>query len=166
MMIAEAVLDTSAVVAAIREEPGGDLVAHLLVKRRIAHHALFAHVLPADLELGLDQDQRITSGSQHLQDSGEHQGERNEGEIGHQDVHLLPDIFAAHVTEVELLPRNHSWIAPELPGELVRAHIEGEHLHGATLQQAVSKSSGGRTYIQSRHACHINVEVLECSFQF
>lgn len=142
-----------------------DLVAGFLVQGGVADDAAFADLVFAKLELGLDQDDGVAAWAQRGEGGWQHEREGDEGDIGDDEVHVFADVFGLEVADVVVLPGDDAGIAAQLPDELICAHVEGEDLAGAALQEAIGEASGARADIKADTACGIDAEVIERAFE-
>ena len=64
------------------------------------------------------------------------------------------------MADVKIFTGNHLWMVAQLPIELGCTHIEGVNFVRAALQQAVGKSSGGRSNIEANSSHRIDGEIV------
>jgi len=69
------------------------------------------------------------------------------------------------VPGVHSLQDHHPGILPQLPVELTLAHVQGEHLPGAALEQAVGKAAGRSAQIQADPAPDPDLKGVQCRLQ-
>ncbi len=74
---------------AVRAGEAEHVAQDTLVDRRIAHNPALADVLLAGLELRLDEGNADAAWLENALHHGEHEGQRDERDVDHDDVHRL-----------------------------------------------------------------------------
>ena len=133
--------------------------------RRVAYHAVFAHLLAACLKLRLHQtDTHSVRGGDALRHR-EDVMQRNKGNIHTEKLNGLCQILRRDIADVRAFHVYHAFIRPQAPCQLTVANIHGIHLHCAILQHTVGKAAGGRTDVHAHFAVRGKREALHSLFQ-
>ena len=98
--------------------------------------------LAPELELRLDQGQQLPARRQAVGDPRQDLGQRDEREVG--GGHVRPERKGARLEPagVEALEHGDALVLAKAPVELAVADVEGDHVLGAVLQQAVGEAAG------------------------
>ena len=72
------------------------------------------------------------------------------------------DIVRCEIAGIFLFKNGDPWVLSQFPMKLAVSHIHGNHLLGASLKEAVGKSTGGGTYVQECLSLHINGKGIQC----
>ena len=132
---------------------------------RVTHHAVFAHLLAACLELRLHQtDAHGVRGGDALCHR-EDVMQRNKGNIHTEKFNGLCKILRRDIADVRALHIHHARIRPQAPCQLTVANIYGIHLHGTILQHTVGKAAGRCTDVHADLAVGGKREALHGLFQ-
>ena len=138
---------------------------HLAVDGRVTDDAVFSDLLPARLELGLDEAHHrraiLQQGCRWAQDMFQ----RDKRHVGARKIHPIREIRRLRVPEVVLFHTHDPLVAAQLPDQLVRAAVHGVDLTGAPLQHAVRKPAGGGTDIDADEPLHVQTEAVQRPFQ-
>ena len=133
---------------------------------RVPDDAARADVFRLEFKLGFDEHQGVSSVLKQGEGRGQDFFQRNEGDVGDDQVHLFSDVFRSHVAGVEFLLHDDAGILPQFPDELVGADVDRVHFDGAVLEQAVRKASGGRADVQADLAFRGDGEGVQGSLHF
>lgn len=147
-------------------DPGLDAVTGALMSGGVADDAAGADVLAGEFELGFDEDDGLAAGFEDGEGGGKDKGERDEGDVGDDEVHEFGDIGGGHVADVEVFAADDAGVIAEFPDELIGADIVGVDSGGAVLEQAVGKAAGGGADIEGDEAGDVDFEVVEGAFEF
>src|SRR5688572_18909659 len=135
--------------------------ADALVDGRVADHSAFADLVAIRLELRLDQRNQPASRPGKCERRVEHLGERNEAGVADDQVDRLADDVGGQVAGVGLLVDDDAQVLAQLPGELVGADVDREHLHRPALEQYVGEAAGRGADVERHRARHVPAEMIE-----
>lgn len=142
-----------------------DACAGFLMAGGIAHDAAGADLFAAEFKLWFDEHESGTAELERFERGRENEGERDEGDIGHDDVHGLGEVLGFHVADVEIFSGDDSGVAAEFPDQLIGADIVGIDAARAVLKQAVGKAAGGRPDIESNGVFYRKLKGFERTFE-
>src|SRR5690606_4085739 len=108
----------------------------------------------ADLELGLDHQGEVGVGGTHAEQRVEHQPQRDERQVPHDDVHGAADHLDGQVADVGAVVDGDPVVAAQLPGQLAVADVHRHHLRGTLTQEDVGEASRGCTRVQTAAPLH------------
>ena len=94
-----------------------------------------AQPLPPDLELGLDQDHHVAAGVVSRGDDVEDHPQRDEAEVGDDDVESGREVAGPHLADVEPGPLGDPGVPGDLRDQLVVADVECDDVRRAGRQQ-------------------------------
>ena len=148
---------------------------HLRVASGIFHQPTLADVLGLQLELGLDEHQQLPTGGQQRCQCRQHQRERDEGQIAHDQLKPHPEAlrcgpglqqpFAAEFARVELFQRLHAGVLRHARVQLALAHIHTQHAGGTVLQQHVGKAASALAHVQAAPATGVDTAGAQRTFE-
>ena len=98
--------------------------------------------LAPDLELRLDHRQAVERGAAQRERRRQHLGQRDERDVDHDQVGSVRELAGAQRAGVAALDHGHPRIVAQPPVELAVRHVDGDHVRGAALQQAVGEPTG------------------------
>ena len=91
----------------------------------VAHHSALPDGSLADLELGLDQGYHIARRAEQVADAGQHQPQRDEGDIDHRQVRGGWQPIEA--PDVDSLEHGDAWVLTKTPGQLTITNVDRDH---------------------------------------
>ena len=149
------------------DERCAHLVTHPLVNRCVSDHTMgSSNLYLACLELRLDQQHQVTSELDCRDKGRQDASQRDEREIGGDQLYEAADGRRRCVTDVEPLKHCDSLIVPDLWMELPVADVERNYMASAALQKAIGEATGARSRIQDAPTCHVDGERRESGVQF
>ena len=129
---------------------------------RISNHAAASiHFRLARLELRLDEQHELTPRSTRSNQVWQRTDDRDEGQVGDDQIHFTTNRIRSHITNVEPLEHGHSSIVTDLGVQLTVPDVEGHDTPGTPLQQAIGEPTGRRARVEHAHARHVDAECLE-----
>jgi hypothetical protein len=137
-----------------------------LTRGQVRDDPALADEIAAHFELRLEQDHRLRHRSAQGQWRGQHLGDRDEADIGDQQVDAFRDDRAIQFPRVLALKAHHPRVAPQARMQLVMPHIDGVNPRGTALQQHLRKPAGGGTDIETGLAGNIDAPGIEPGQQF
>ena len=141
------------------------LLDDLLMYLRIAHDALLADLLPACLELWLDQADDLTVLRHQLPHRRQHLHQRNKRNVNRDKGCRLLDLLRRHITDVRLFHADDPRVIAQLPVEQSVSDIHRIDLYRAILQHTVGKASGRSSDIHAHPALQSQVKMTHRLFQ-
>jgi hypothetical protein len=110
---------------------------------RVSDHAsTTGHLISANFELRFDQGDKVTLILQQSNKSGKNDGQRNEREVSHDDVHRSIDVACRHSSNVDSLAYRDPLVISNLRVKLTVPDIDGDNGSSTVLQEAIRKSTG------------------------
>src|SRR5262249_1128050 len=134
---------------------------------RVPDDAALPDLAPADLELRLHQghdrghERSLRARGQEGREHGEHQFQRDEGDVHDDEIERPLEIAGAHPAHVHALDDGHTGIPAQRPVELPPSDVERDPVTRAALQQAVGESPRGRSHVEGACALDVDREALE-----
>ncbi len=144
---------------AVARELLGDRDDRTGARAAVAHDASLLDGLAPGLELWLherDDRARVAEMSERRR---QRDPQRNEREIGDDDVDGLRQLEA--LAGVDPLHHPHALVAAQLPVQLSFADVDGVDAQDAALQQAVGEPAGRRSDIERNEARHVEAEIVQ-----
>ena len=119
------------------------------------HHAVFAHLSLARLELGLDEGQEPAllphNGGGHRQN----QPDGNEGHVHHRKIRAQGKLLQSQRPRVGALHDGNARVVAQPPVQLAVAHVDGVDVLCPVAQQHVGKAAGGRADVHGDRAGNV-----------
>lgn len=115
----------------------------------------------ASFELRLDQQKQVATFTDELGESWSDDPERDEGQVGDNDIDRFTDIAGSDIPYVGPLTDIDTVIAAKALMDLAVTDIDGYHRPRTTLEHHVGKAAGGRPSIQGPPAGHFNLKTVE-----
>ncbi len=118
----------------------------------IAHDAL-AHLVPAGLELRLDQRQQAVRVREHAHERRQHERQGDERDVDDGEGSRGPgQVAGSQETGVDALQDGHALVGPQPLVQLPAADVERGHVRRAGLQQAVGEAAGRGADVEAARA--------------
>ena len=136
-----------------------------LVQSRIPDDAAGAYVFRLKFKLGLDEHQGVSSFFQQGKGGWQDFFQRDEGDVGNDQIHLFPNILRSHVAGVEFFLHNDAGVLTQFPDELVGSYVYSMHSGGSVLEQAVREASCGSPNVKADPAFRRNGEGFFVSYR-
>ena len=136
------------------------------MQSRIPDDAAGAYVFRLKFKLGLDEHQGVSFFFQQGKGGWQDFFQRDEGDVGNDQIHLFPYILRSHVAGVEFFLHNDAGVLTQFPDELVGSYVYGMHSGGSVLEQAVREASCGSPNVKADLAFRRNGEGVQGSFHF
>jgi hypothetical protein len=92
---------------------------------------------------------------------GRHERERDEREVGDDDLGAVRQILDPERADVRTVQRGHPGIGSERPRELSVPHVEGRHMRGPAAQQDVREPAGRGSGIERRSIGDDDAEAVQ-----
>ena len=132
----------------------------------VPDHTPLADPLAADLELGLDQQNRLSrTRSEQGPQGRQHQHQRDERQICHGQIGpwilRTVEIGRLKMTEIGAFPEHQPRIRAQAPGRLAVTHIDPIDPAGPSLQEAIGETTRGDAAIQADPIGHDDREDLQ-----
>ncbi len=118
-------------------------------------------MLPAHLELWLDQSQAVERLGGARERRGQHLPEGDEGDVEHDQVGSVRKLLATQGPGVPSLDHRHPRVGPEPPVELTVGDVDGHNVLDPALEQAVGESAGRGPYVEGQPSGDIEPEAGE-----
>ena len=147
---------------ALIERPLPELVEHAPADGFVADDAAARHIGGTGLELGLEQDHALRAGGKARGDGGKHLAERNEGDVGDEQVEGRE---LGEVAGVRAFHGGDARVLAQALVELPTAHIDGDDGDSATLQEAIGEAAGGGANVEAAEAVRLDAEGVEGGFE-
>src|SRR5581483_779112 len=132
---------------------------------RLAHHAPAPDLAWVGLELRLHEQDEIGARQGEVGEGGHDEPERDEGQVGHDDLGSEGKVRRREPTRVRPLKDGNSRVVPERPVELSVADVDRDHPSRLPAEQAVGEPSGGRPHVEAVPAGNVDLEPLERRLQ-
>ena len=139
----------------------GDREHRVGAQLRVGHDPAGADLILADLELRLHHGNDIGVGRRARSQRGQHRGQRDERQVGDDEVDRPTDRLGGQVADVGALHDRHPRIGPQRPGELAVADVDGDDLAGAAVQQHLGEPAGRGAGVQAAPAVDRDAERVE-----
>ena len=130
----------------------GDREHRLGAQRRIGHDPAGAHPVLADLELWLHHGNDIGVRRRARGQRGQHRRQRDERQVGDDQVDRPADRVGGEVADVGALHHRHPRIGAQRPGQLAVSDIGGDDLAGTAVQQHLGEAAGRGAGVQAAPA--------------
>ena len=128
---------------------GGDGRDRLLAMRRVAHDAAGAETLTANLELRLDHDEQVGTGTDARRQDRKDERQRDEGEIGDDEVDRSRKRARVKVAKVDALPRCDPGIGPERWEQLAVPDVDRKNVACTAPQKHIGEATRRRTGVEA-----------------
>ena len=136
----------------------------------IADDATFADVAATRFELRLDEDDGFSQLRCCCEDRGEQERCGDEGDVHDEQSECglagFGKCLGCEESGVGALDEVNAGIIAELHGDLSEASVDGGDVCGATLQKAVSESTGGSADVEAGSAGDVDLPVIEGGLEF
>ena len=101
------------------------------------------------LELRLDHHEGVEARRGAGQQRGQHLAQRDEGEVGHDEVGRVGQVLRAQRARVRALEHRDTVVRAQAPVQLAVGDVDRDDVRGAALQQAVGEASRGGAGVQA-----------------
>src|SRR5207253_2065711 len=126
-----------------------------------AHDPAPADLGPARFELRFHEDDDRASFHDEGRDGGQDEPRRDEGDVDGGETDRLGHVVARERSRVDSLAQDHARIVAELRLELAVSDVDGVHLRGAELEQAVGEAAGRSSDVETDETARVQAERFE-----
>ena len=137
-----------------------------LMEVRITNNAALTHQPFSYLKLRLDKADDVAGPFQEFQNSGDHNLQRDEGDVKTGKIHTSGQGTCIKVSDIGPFYDFDPRLGSQVPVELAVAHIYCCHVFCTVLEKTIGEPPGGGPNIKASEACNINVEGTKGSFEF
>jgi hypothetical protein len=132
----------------------------------ITNNAPLAHQPFSYLKLRLDEADDVAGPFHELQNSGDHNLQRDKGDVNTGQIHTFGQGTCVKVSDIGPFYDFDTLLGSQFPVELAVAHIYCCHVFCTVLEKTIGEPPGGSPNIKASEACNINVESKKGTFEF
>ena len=136
----------------------------------VLHQTALADMGSPDLELRLRQQQRVAARPQPPCKMHQRTGERDERQIGHQQVETARwrasgQRRAGEFANMQSFQRHHACVAAQPIVQLAVANVESDHPRRPAAQQHIGETAGALSDVQADEVRHVEPHVRQCAVE-
>lgn len=120
----------------------------------LAHHPGAGQPGTTHFELWLHQDDPVPADPAHRPQHRQHQGQRDEAEVGDDQVEQPAHVVRPDAPQVRAGPVHDPGVGAQAGRELAVPDVEGDHLTSAAFEEDLCETAGGRAAVETSGADH------------